>query len=267
MQPVNQFFMRVNSNFANNGLLVGAIFIASEYIIYTLAFWKLDMPYPKLSLYITFLFCIAMSIILYQRKGFVEMLFSHKISTLTLPKDILWCFLLYLTSMGSFILLNLIKANIYNQPEIIEFINHNEYVIEALNPYSLLNCFLYPVFMVFVYQGFLLNGLSKYMGFAKANWIVALFYGYWFGDIIGFTIICLFLNLIYIQSKNILYPILVLIIVNVIFSGLYTITKDNWILKASEMNYNEELLTGIVFTVLLIIASIPVVLKAINKKE
>ena len=115
--------------------------------------------------------------------------------------------------------------------------------------------------MTFIFQGFLLNGLTKEIGFNKSNVVTSLFYGFWFGDILGGTIYNLFLNQIYWKTKNIFYPGLVTAIMSIVFIMVYLIKDEIWLLKADFPEYNNEIIKGLLIT----IAMTPIALKVVRQ--
>ncbi|MBL7860548.1 MAG: CPBP family intramembrane metalloprotease [Cyclobacteriaceae bacterium] len=164
-------------------------------------------------------------------------------------------------STGTFILINILKAKLFNSTVVSSFIDHNLYVSSASNWVNVINHVLYPILVTFIFQGFILNGLTKQIGFKKSSIVTSLFYGFWFGDILGGTIFSLFLNQIYWKTKNIFYPGLVTAIMNLGFILAYLIKNEIWLLKADSPDYNSEIVKGLLIT----IAMTPIAFKVVRQ--
>ncbi|MFZ6012488.1 MAG: hypothetical protein ACOYXT_19250 [Bacteroidota bacterium] len=169
-------------------------------------------------------------------------------------------------SIGTFILYNIVKAKLFHSTVIGSFVDNNLYVFSATNWLNVINHILYPIFVTFIFQGFFLNGVTKEIGFKKANMVTSLFYGFWFGDILGGTIYNILLNQIYWKTKNIFYPGLVTAITNVVFILAYIIKDEIWLLKADAPDYNSEIVKGLLIAVAMAPVAIKVVRQAIKSE-
>ena len=146
----------------------------------------------------------------------------------------------------------------------LAFIDNNLYVYSASSWLNAINHILYSILVTFIFQGFLLNGLTKEIGFKKSNVVTSLFYGFSFGDILGGTIYNLFLNQIYWKTKNIFYPGLVTVIMSIVFIMAYLIKEEIWLLKADFPDYNGEIIKGLLITIVVTPIAIKVVGQAIK---
>ena len=140
------------------------------------------------------------------------------------------------------------------------------YVSSAANPFSIINYIFYPIVISFVYQGFLLNGLSKQIGYEKATIITSLFYGYWTQNLIGAAAVNLFLNHTYKESKNIIIPIILSIAGNMLFLVGYLVKPEIWYLKADAPDYNSELFKGFLLSMVGLPVVVPTLIKAFKRE-
>jgi hypothetical protein len=163
--------------------------------------------------------------------------------------------------LGTYIICCVLKAKLFDEFVINPFVDNNLYVNSASKPFAIVNQIAYPIVLTFIYQGFLLSGLSKLIGYEKSTILTSVFYGYWFQSIIGGTALNLFMNHIFKESKNIFYPILLSVIINLTYTIGYTIKPEIWLLKADSPIYNDELIKGLILTAI----GLPIVIPTLTK--
>lgn len=243
-----------STTFSKRGILIGCGFLTAEYIVYSLFYsyanpeiWENTIPH-KYIFYITLLMLVAVALFVVNCEGSQDELAFNANKFDDLRSDILLAVGLSIFSIGTFILSGIAKTKLFNGSVVSSFIDHNLYVSSASNWLNVINQFLYPVLVTFIFQGYILNGLTKEIGFKKSSVAVSLFYGFWFGDILGGTIYCLFLNQVYWKTKNIFYPALLMVIVNLVFILVYMIKSEIWLLKAGFPDYNSEIAKGLFIT-------------------
>jgi len=129
------------------------------------------------------------------------------------------------------------------------------------------NHILYPFIVSFIFQGFLLNGISNVIGFRKANLVNSIFYGFWFGNLIGRAVYCLLLNQLYWKSKNIFYPTVIIIFSNVIITLFYLSKQEIWLLTADAPDYYNSLPRGLLISIATIPFSLTVLRRVIKYKN
>ncbi len=259
------------TNFSKHGLLMGVLLVLTEYILFSLFFsyanpdlWDNQIPH-KFYFYITFLLgtLVLVSILLKPtlKNELAENAENFRDFKITVGK--LFAFASF--GLGTYILYHLLIANIFDDVLIFQFEENNLHVSSASKPFAILNQLLYPVVLAFIYQGFLLNGLSALIGYRKSTLVTSLFYGYWSQNLIGGAVFNLFLNHVFKESKNIFYPILLSIILSVSFTLIYSMKPEIWMLKALASDYNDEFVKGILLSVLALPIVIPTVLKIFKK--
>src|SRR5690606_28996243 len=96
--------------------------------------------------------------------------------------------------LGTYIIFYVLKAKLFDEFVINQFVDNNLYVSSASKPFAIINQIAYPIGLTFICQGFLLGGLTKYLGYEKSTILTSLFYGYWYQNIIGGTVLNLFMN-------------------------------------------------------------------------
>lgn len=249
------------------GLIFGITLLLIEYLLHALFYsygnpelWDNEIPHKYIAYINLILFLIVLGVFVFGKRNegvsSYEKLSTKYLGTIALGMGL--CFFSY----GTFIVESIIKANVFNEMSSAAFVDHNLRVRSALNLWNLLNLISYSIITSAVYQVFLLNGVAYYTGISKANIVVSLFYGFWFGDIIGGAVYCLFLNSVYCSSKNILIPILLSVIYGLVFSMAYFIKPDIWMLEAVKPDYNGEIIKGI----LLVLAFAPLAWGVFKKR-
>ncbi|HEY0656589.1 MAG TPA: CPBP family intramembrane glutamic endopeptidase [Chryseosolibacter sp.] len=243
------------SSFSKRGLLIGFGLLAAEYIIYHLFYayvnpelWYDEIPH-KYILYITLLLLSMVAFFVTSKDDNQEQVRRNISNFSGLQTNLLLVFGLSVFCIGTFILHNIAKAGIMNHTVIGPFVDHNLYVRSAANWMNVANQVLYPVLVIFIFQGFLLNGLAKEIGFKKASIATALFYGFWYDDILGGTIFNLFLNEVYWKSQNLFYPIVLCALANLAFLVAYIINNEIWLLRADQPEYYKETVKGVLITI------------------
>jgi hypothetical protein len=241
--------------------------LAAEYILFSLFYsyanpdvWVDKIPHRYI-LYITLLLVTAVAFVVVNREEKEKELVPNLKNFSGLKTDILVALGLSVFCTGTFILYHVIQAKLHNSPVISSFVDNNLYVLSASNWVNVINHILYPLFVTFVFQGFLLNGLTKQIGFRNSNVATSLFYGFWFGDIFGGTVFNLFQNLMYWKTKNIFYPGLMSVATSLVFILAYLIREEMWFLKADSPAYNGEIIKG----VLIAVAMAPIAVKVVRQ--
>jgi membrane protease YdiL (CAAX protease family) len=256
--------MDVETNFSKRGIVIGVSLIIVEYILYRLLFSHYQGPEEhggvplKYDFYITFFLATVIMLAMVFRKDLKEEIIINSKQFNDFPRNIGYTLGLSIFSLGTFIVYGVVKARIFYELTIFPFIDNNLYVKTASSPFVLINQIAYPIVQTIIYQGFLLNGFTKQMGYHKATILTSLFCGYWFQNIIGGTIFNLFLNHVFKESKNIVYPMILSVAVNLLFSAGYMINPEMWYLNADMPHYNKELIMGLALTVIGIPIVIPV---------
>lgn len=259
------------TNFSKHGLLIGVGLILTEYISFSLFYsyvnpdlWEDKIPH-KYIFYLTFLVgAIILIVILFRRKLFDEIRDNIQ-NFRELKLNIGRVFGIAIFGLGTYIVYCILKANLFDEYVIYQFVENNLHVSSASKPFAIVNQIVYPIVMTFIYQGFLLGGLSKLMGYKKSTILTSVFYGFWFQSIIGGTVLNLFLNHVYKESKNIFYPILLSVIINLTYTLVYLIKPEIWLLKADSPYYNDELLNGLILTAIGLPVVIPTLIKIFKK--
>lgn len=253
--------------FSKRGLLIGACLLTAEYLAYSLFYsyanpdiWENAIPH-KYILYITVIIGTVVAFVIVNKDENQNELAGNIKCFDDFKSNILLGLGLSIFSTGTFILVNIIKTKLFNSTVVSSFIDHNLYVSSASNWLNIINHVLYPILVTFIFQGFILNGLTKEIGFKKSTVVTSLFYGFWFGDILGGTTYSLFLNQIYWKTKNIFYPGLVTVIMNLGFILAYSIRNEIWLLKAVSPDYNSEIIKGLLIT----IAMTPIAFKVVRQ--
>jgi hypothetical protein len=261
-----------SKTFSKRGILIGVCLLTAEYIAYTLFYlyanpdlWENQMPH-KYILYITLTMGTVVAFIVVNKEDMQKELADSINNFSDFTTNILLGLGLSVFCTGTFILHYIIKARLFNSAVISAFIDNNLYVYSASSWLNAINHILYSILVTFIFQGFLLNGLTKEIGFKKSNVVTSLFYGFWFGDILGGTIYNLFLNQIYWKTKNIFYPGLVTVIMSIVFIMAYLIKEEIWLLKADFPDYNGEIIKGLLITIVVAPIAIKVVGQAIKSE-
>lgn len=184
-----------------------------------------------------------------------------------LKANLFLAFGLIFFSYGTFIIQNLTIAALFNSETIYPFVNFNLYVFGSSSRLNSFNHILYPFIVSFIFQGFLLNGISNVIGFRKANLVNSIFYGFWFGNLIGGAVYCLLLNQLYWKSKNIFYPTVIIIFSNVIITLFYLSKQEIWLLTADAPDYYNSLPRGLLISIATIPFSLTVLRRVIKYKN
>ena len=249
------------SQFSKNGLLLGALLIAIEYFLFMFFYakadpelWNYGVPH-KYIFYITFVPGTIVLIIVLLRQELKAEVIDRAKNVPDFKMNVGRVFGFAIFGLGSYIVYYVLKGQIFKELAIYKFVESNMDVNSAADPFAFVNAVFYSILSTFVYQGFLLNGVSKHIGYQKATMLTSLFYGYWYQDIIGATAFNLFMNHIFYETTNIAYPAVLSILISVAFLLGYLIKPDIWFLKADYPDYNEELFKGF----LLSIGALPVV--------
>ena len=261
--------LNYSQTFSKRGIVIGGALLVIEYITYSLFYsyanpdlWENVIPHKYILGITLFLGGVIAFIVASQDDNHKELANIKNFSAFN--STILTALGLSIFGTGTFILYNILKAKIFNSFVIGSFIDNNLYVHAASSWVNLLNQILYPILATFIFQGFLLNGLAREMGFKKSNIVTSIFYGYWFGDIIGGTIYNLFLNQVYYKTKNIFYPGLITAAMNLIANVAYLINDEMWLLKPHSPDYNDEIIKGILLTIVMIPIAFKVIREALK---
>ncbi len=257
--------------FSKQGTLIAACLLTAEYVLHTLFYsyanpdlWENTIPH-KYILYITLLLAGVVAIVVVKRNEEQSEVAYNARNFADFRMNLLLTLGLAIFCVGTFILYNILKARLFNSTIIGPFVDNNLYVASASNGLNIINHIFYPVLMTFIFQGFLLNGITQEVGFRKANIITSLFYGFWFGDILGATIYNLFMNHVYEKSKNIFYPAALSVITNIVFVGAYILKDEIWFLKASAPEYYTEIVKGLITMIIMSPIAAKVVREAFSK--
>lgn len=255
------------TNFSKYGLLIGVGLILTEYILFSLFYsyanpnlWGNKIPH-KYIFYIIFLVgTIILTVILFRQK-LIDEITDNLQNYGDFKINIGRAFGVAIFGLGTYIIYYVIKANLFDEFVINQFTDNNLYVSSALNPFAIVNQIVYPIVSTFIYQGFLFSGFSKLIGYEKSTIITSVFYGFWFQSIIGGTVLNLFMNHVFKESKNIFYPILLSVIINLTYTVGYIIKPEIWLLKTDSPIYNDELIKGLMLTAI----GLPVVIPTLTK--
>jgi membrane protease YdiL (CAAX protease family) len=259
------------TKFSRNGLLIGAILIATEYLLFHLFYanadpdlWDERVPH-KYIFYIEFVLVVMIFALVQLRQGLKEEISNNAKSFSDINLNIGRMFGFTIFAAGTYIVYHVLKARLLNEQVIFEFVDNNLYVRSQANPFAIINLVVYPIIQVFSYQGFLLNGLTSHFGYRTSTILTSLFYGYWFDDPIGGTAANLFFNAVYFESKNIFYPIVLAILINLVYAVAYLIAPEFWLLKAQAGEYNDELMKGLIFAIVGMPVVIPFLVKLLKR--
>jgi|GEM_PF-5138338 len=259
--------MDLRTNFAKWGIWLGVILIALEYFLSLFLFSyanpdAMGYGYPHKFLFYTFFLTASaiLGIVLF-RPALRDEIAEHAGRFDNFYENIVWMIGLSAFWHGTDIIYHIVKGNVMDEVVITWFVDNNLLVESASEPFSILNIFVYPAVIGFIYQGFLLAGVSKEAGFLKASIITSLFYGYLTGNMVGGAMMNIFLNEVYRESKNIFYPIVLSVIIDLIFTAAFIISPEAWVLKANHPDYNDELVKGIVMTII----GMPIVISLIKR--
>jgi hypothetical protein len=262
---------RQQTNFSKYGLIIGALLILTEYVLYYLFFsyanpdlWENKIPH-KYYFYITFLIGTIILIVILFRQKLKEEITNNYENFSEFKINIGRVFGFAIFGLGTYIVYYILKARIFDEFVIFQFVDNNLYVNSASESFAVINQIAYPIILTFIYQGFLLSGLSKLIGYQKSTILTSVFYGYWSQSIIGGTALNLFMNHVFKESKNIFYPILLSIILNLTYTLGYIIKPEIWLLKADSPIYNDELIKGLILTVIGLPIVIPTMIKIFKK--
>lgn len=262
---------RQQTNFSKYGLLIGAFLILAEYVLYYFFYsyanpdlWESKVPH-KYYFYITFLIGTIILLITFFRQNLKEEITDNSENFSEFKINIGRVFGFAVFGLGAYIVYYILKARIFDEFVIFQFVDNNLYVNSALNPFAIVNQIAYPIIMTFIYQGFLLSGLSKLIGYQKSTILTSVFFGYWSQNIIGGTAFNLLMNYVFKESKNIFYPISLSIILNLIYTFGYVVKPEIWLLKADSPSYNDELIKGLILTVIGLPIVIPTLIKVFKK--
>lgn len=255
------------SHFSKYGLLIGVGLILTEYILFTLFYsyanpdlWENKIPH-KYIFYITFIVGTIILIVILFRQKLIDEITDNLQNYSDLKLNIGRMFGIAIFGLGTYIIYSLLKAKLFDEFVVNQFVDNNLYVNSASKPFAIVNQIAYPIVLTFIYQGFLLSGLSKLIGYEKSTILTSVFYGYWFQSIIGGTVLNLFMNHVFKESKNIFYPILLSVIINLTYTVGYIIKPEIWLLKADSPIYTDELIKGLILTAI----GLPVVIPTITK--
>lgn len=242
--------------FSRHGLLIGVGLILTEYFLFSLFYshsnpdlWESRIPH-KFIFYITFLIGTIILIIVLCRQKLTDEITDNFHDYKDFKLNIGRLFGVSIFGLGTFIVYYVLKGTLFDEFVIYQFVDNNLYVNSASKPFAIINQIAYPIVLTFIYQGFLLSGLSKLIGYEKSTILTSIFYGYWSESIIGGTVLNLFMNHVFKQSNNIFYPILLSIIINLTYTVGYIIKPEIWLLKAASPSYIDELIKGIILTVI-----------------
>lgn len=259
--------MSLSKIFSKHGALIGAVLLIIEYVLATLFYsyanpelWNNKIPY-KYELYLTLIIGSWIAFIVARRSEAQNELVENYKNFNGLKTNLFLTFGLIFFSYGTFIIQNVTLATLFNSEIIYPFVNFNLYVFGSSSLLNSFNYILYPFIVSFIFQGFLLNGISKMIGFHKANLATSIFYGFWFGNLIGGAVYCLLLNQLYWKSKNIFYPTVITIFSNVVVALFYLGKQEIWLLSAHAPDYHKSLPRGLLIS----IASIPFALTVLRR--
>ena len=247
---------RQQTNYSKYGLLIGVLLVLTEYYSYSLFFsyanpdlWENKIPY-KYYFYVTFLLGTIVLIVILFRQKLKDEITNNAENFGDFKNNIGRLFGIAIFGLGTYIIYYVLKARIFSEFAIFQFVDNNLFVRSASKPFAIITQIAYPIVLTFIYQGFLLCGLSKRIGYRKSTILISVFYGYWSQNIIGGTVLNLFMNHVFQGSKNIFYPILLSIILNLTYTVGYIIKPEIWLLKADSPSYNDELIKGLILTVI-----------------
>lgn len=259
------------SNFSKYGLFIGAFLVLTEFLLHDLFFsyanpelWENRIPH-KYYFYITFLIGTIILVVILFRQELKDEIMDNSLNFGEFKVNVGRLFGVAIFGLGTYIVYYILKAKVFDDFVIFQFIDDNLYVNSASKPFAIINQIAYPIILSFVYQGFLLSGLSKMIGYKKSTILTSAFYGFWSQNIIGGTVLNLFMNHIFKESKNIFYPIVLSIILNLTYTIGYIIKPEIWLLKADSPGYNDELIKGVLLTVIGLPIVIPVMMKIFRK--
>jgi hypothetical protein len=266
----------VSTTFARRGIVIALSLILLNYVFVALCYSYINpellgngIPH-KFLLYIFLLTGIATAFLVV-RQPLLEKEIADNITAFPdFPIYAGWAIAIQAFSIGTFILYNVAIGVINDHAVVYPFVNHNQYVADASNPFNIASTIILSILYVFIFQGFLFNGVSKITGILEANICTSLFIGFYFNDMIGEALFNFFLNYLFLRTRNIFYPALVSAGVSAVMLLLYYLKPDWWVIEADRPFYRSEAIKGLIIIAMvvpLIITLMKKMLRAFQKKE
>src|SRR5688572_23194689 len=176
------------TEFSKYGTLVAFLLVTAEWFFhwsfYSFAnpdLWEDGPPY-RIFFYLNFLVAGIICLIVLIRPALKNEISDNAGKFDGYKKDFFSTLALTVFGFGAFILFSIARSTIIGDLEILPFVYSNELVLSSAKPFSFIDQLLYPAIAIFIFQGFLLNGLTRLSGYKIATVLTALAFGIKSGD-------------------------------------------------------------------------------------